>query len=75
MSEFRDKLLTIGVISGRQRPREYKRHDGVRVKEITDEHGNMTRLHNTRGTERQDVEIRPKSFTVGDVRLTHHEDS
>lgn len=65
MSEFRDKLLTIGVISGRPRPKEYRRGDGVRVKETTDEHGNLTRLHNTGDTERQDVEIRPQTVTWG----------
>jgi hypothetical protein len=61
MSEFRDKLLSIGFISGNPRPKEYRRDDGVRVKETVDEHGNMTRLHNTGDTERQDVEIRPQT--------------
>lgn len=61
MSEFRDKLLSVGFISGHPRPREYRRDDGVRVKETIDEHGNMTRLHNTGDTERQDVEIRPQT--------------
>lgn len=75
MNAFRDKLLTIGVVSGKTRPREYRRDDGVRVKETTDEAGNITRVHNTGDTERQDVELRPKTFTIGDsIRLTHHED-
>ena len=33
----------------------------MRVKETIDDAGNMTRLHNTGDTERQDVEIRPQT--------------
>ena len=74
MGEYRDRLLTVGVISGKTRPREYRRGDGVRVKETTDEAGNVTRLHNTGDTERQDVEIRPKTFTLADgTKVTHRE--
>ena len=58
---FREKIRTIGQVSGHPRPREFRRDDGVRVKETTDEHGNLTRLHNTGDTERQDVEIRPQT--------------
>ena len=58
---FREKIRTIGVISGHPRPREFRNDDGQRVKETTDEHGNLTRLHNTGDTERQDVEIRPQT--------------
>ena len=58
---FRDKIRTIGIISGHPRPKEFRRDDGIRVKETTDEHGNLTRLHNTGDTERQDVEIRPQT--------------
>lgn len=72
MGEFRDKLLTVGVVTGRPRPREYRRGDGVRVKETTDDAGNVTRLHNTGDTERQDVEIRPKTFTMADGRVLRH---
>ena len=61
---FRDKIRSIGVISGHPRPKEFRRDDGVRVKETTDEHGNVTRLHNTGDTERQDVEIRPQTVTM-----------
>lgn len=59
MGEYRDKLLSVGVITSRARPREYRRGDGVRVKEITDDAGNLTRYHNTGDTERVDVDIRP----------------
>jgi hypothetical protein len=58
---FREKIRSVGVISGHPRPREFRRDDGVRVKEVTDEAGNLTRLHNTGDTERQDVEIRPQT--------------
>jgi hypothetical protein len=61
-AEFREKIRSIGVISGHPRPREFRRDDGKRVKETTDEHGNLTRLHNTGDTERQDVEIRPQTI-------------
>lgn len=75
MSEFREKLLSVGFIEGRKRPREYRGDDGVRVKEVTDDAGNLTRLHNTGDTERQDVELRPKTVTLADGRvLTHRED-
>ena len=68
MSAYRDKLLSIGVISGSPRPREFRNDDGQRVKESTDEHGNMTRLTNVGDTERQDVEIRPQTVTMADGR-------
>lgn len=71
MGEYRDKLLSIGVIGGRGRPKEY-RDDGVRVKEVTDEHGNTTTFRNTGDTEQVGVEIRPKSFTLADGRVVTH---
>ena len=59
---FREKIASIGFVRGRPSPRkEYRRGDGVRVKEVTDEHGNLTRSHNTGDTERVDVEIRPQT--------------
>ena len=64
MGEYRDRLLSIGVITGNPRPREFRDDDGRRVKETTDEAGNLTRLTNTGDTERQDVEIRPRSVTM-----------
>ena len=72
-SEFREKLLSVGVITGRPAPREY-RDGGVRVKEVTDEHGNVTTYRNTGDTEQVGVEIRPKTVTLADGRtLTHRE--
>lgn len=72
MSEFRDKLLTIGVISGKPRPREYR--DGqVRVKEVTDEAGNILTYRGDK--EAAGVEIRPKTITMADGRqFTHQEE-
>jgi len=76
MSEYRDRLLSIGVISGRGRlrTREY-RDDGVTVKEVTDEHGHVTTYRNTGDTEQVGVEIRPKTVTLADGRtLIHREE-
>ena len=58
---FRAKIRSIGMISGHPRPREFRNDAGQRVKETTDEQGNLTRLHKTGDTERQDVEIRPQT--------------
>jgi len=65
MSEFRDKLLTVGVISRRSgdRVREGRRADGVRVKATTDEAGNTVTEHNVPG-DRVDVLIRPDTVHV-----------
>ena len=72
MGEYRDRLLSVGVITGRPRPREYR--DGVRVKEVTDEHGHVTTYRNTGDTEQVGVEIRPRTVTLADGRtLTHRE--
>jgi len=58
MSEFADKIRSIGVISRRSGPvvREGRRADGVRVKATTDELGNTVTEH-AQG-DRQDVHIR-----------------
>lgn len=55
---YRDKLLSVGVISRRSGPvvREGRRPDGVRVKATTDELGNTVTEH-AKG-DRQDVHIR-----------------
>jgi hypothetical protein len=59
---FREKIATIGFVRGRPSPRkEYRRDDGVRVKEVTDEAGNITTYQNTGDTERVGVEIRPQT--------------
>jgi len=74
VSAYRDKLLSVGFVTSAPARREYRRGDGVRVKETTDEAGNVTRVHNTGDTERQDVELRPKTVTLADGHvLTHHE--
>lgn len=64
MSDYRDKLLSIGFMHNRQTVREYRRNDGVRVKEETDDAGNITRHHNTGDTERVDVQIRPSTVIM-----------
>ncbi len=62
---FRDKLLTIGVISKRTGPtvREGRRADGVRVKATTDELGNTVTEHNVPG-DRVDVHIKAPHIRV-----------
>jgi hypothetical protein len=64
MSSYRDKLLSIGFVRSSQAVREYRRDDGVRVKEIEDDAGNITRHHNTGDTERVDVQIRPSTVIM-----------
>ena len=73
MSEYRDKLLTIGVVTGRPAPREYM--DGnVRVKEVTDEHGTVLTWRGDKDA--AGVEIHPKTVTLADGHvLTHREDA
>ena len=76
MGEYRDRLLSIGFVSGRRRQvtREY-RDGGVAVKEVTDEHGHVTTYRNTGDTEQVGVEIRPKTVTLADGRtLIHREE-
>ena len=63
-AEWLARMRSVGQVSRSPRPREFRRDDGIRVKETTDEHGNVTRLHNTGDTERQDVEIRPQTVTM-----------
>jgi hypothetical protein len=67
MNEFREKLLTIGVISKRTRSTivEGRVHpeSGLPYKATTDEHDNTVVEHSKPGTavsQRQDVELRPK---------------
>jgi hypothetical protein len=73
LSAYRDKLLSIGVISGKSRPREY-RDGGERVKQVTDEHGNVLTWRGS--NDAPGVEIRPKTITMADGRvLTHHEEA
>lgn len=62
---YRDKLLSIGVISRRTRPRvrEGHRADGVRVKATTDELGNVVTEHATKD-DRVDVTVRPETVTA-----------
>lgn len=64
MSDFADKVRSIGVISRRSGPvvREGRRADGVRVKATTDELGNTTTEH-AKG-DRQDVHIRAPLIQV-----------
>jgi len=61
-----EKLRSIGVISRQSRSvvKEGKREDGVRIKETTDELGNVVTEHATKD-DRQDVLIRPKTIRWG----------
>ena len=59
---FRARIKSVGFVSGHPRPREFRRDDGQRVKEVTDEHGNVTTYANTGDTETVGVEIRPKTI-------------
>jgi hypothetical protein len=63
-SEFRDKLLTLGVISRRSGSRihEWRTDDGERHKAVTDELDNTVTQH-ARG-DRQDVTLRPETVRV-----------
>lgn len=63
-NEFRDKLLTVGVISRRSgdRVREGRRPDGVRIKATTDELGNTVTEHAV--GDRQDVHIRAPHLRI-----------
>lgn len=62
---YRDKLLTVGVISRRSGPRtrEGRRTDGIRVKQTTDELGHTTTEHATRD-DRVDVAINVEPIRV-----------
>lgn len=64
MSSYRDKLLSIGFVHNKQTVKEYRREDGIRVKEETDDAGNITRRHNTGDTERVDVQIQPSTVIM-----------
>jgi hypothetical protein len=61
---YRDRLLTVGVISRRSgdQIREGRRPDGVRVKATTDELGNTVTEH-AKG-DRQDVLLRPQTVDI-----------
>jgi hypothetical protein len=63
-NEFRDKLLTLGVISRRtgDRVREWRSDDGERHKATTDELNNTVTQH-ARG-DRQDVLVRADTVRV-----------
>jgi len=61
-----DKMRSIGVLGhGRtkNRVREYRRPDGIRVKETTDENNATVTEHATKD-DRVDVMIRPQTVTM-----------
>jgi hypothetical protein len=61
-----DRMRSVGYLGRgrtRNRVREYKRADGIRVKETTDEHNNTTTEHATKD-DRVDVMIRPETIRV-----------
>lgn len=74
MGEYRDKLLSIGVIGGRSRPREY-RDGNVNVKEVTDEAGNVLTYRSDHPDGAADVEIRPKTVTMADGHVLKHREA
>jgi hypothetical protein len=71
-SEFREKLLTLGVISRRSRPvvREGREHPetGKAWKSVSDEAGTVTE-HNVKG-ERVDALVRPSTVHITASRST-----
>lgn len=63
---YRDKLLSIGYLARgqtRDRVREGRRGDGVRVKAVTDEAGNTVTEHAT-AEDRVDIAVRPHTIRV-----------
>jgi hypothetical protein len=64
MGEYKDKLSSISFVPGHKANREYRRTDGIRVKEQLDDAGNITRYHNTGDTERVDVQINASTVVV-----------
>ena len=65
MSEFADKVRSLGVISKQtgSTVQEGRRADGVRVKATTDELGNTVTEHATKD-DRVDVTVRPQRHNV-----------
>lgn len=62
MSDFRDKVLTLSLLTGGSAPkvREGRDQSGQRFRATTDEHGNTT----TEWDDHQDVTIRAQSVTA-----------
>jgi len=74
LSEFRDKLLSIGFVGSRPGTREY-RDEGVRVKEVTDEHGHVLTYRGDQPDGAYGVEFRPKTLTLADGRTLKHQET
>ena len=76
-NEFRDRLLTVGVISKRgDKPgvKEYKDPvDGHRIKATTDEHSNIVTEHATKD-DRVDVTIKAPTtrMKLSQEEVPHH---
>lgn len=70
--EWRARMKSIGMIRGQQAVREY-RDGAVRVKEVTDEAGNVLTWRGDK--EAAGVEIRPKTITLADGRTFTHQES
>ena len=66
MSDFADKVRSLGVISKRSRPTvvEGRRADGVRTKATTDEAGNTVTEHASKD-DRVDVTVVPEKVAYG----------
>jgi len=75
MSEFADKVKSLGVIGRRSGDQvvEGRRSDGVRVKATTDEGGNTVTEHAT-VDDRVDVTVRPQRHNVKLGRVQNGEE-
>ena len=72
MTEFAEKIRSIGLVTSRPRPREY-RDGAVPVKEVTDEHGNVLTYRGDK--EAPGVDIRPETVTLADGRQLVHKET
>lgn len=70
--EWRARMKSIGMMRSRPAPREY-RDGAVRVKEVTDEAGNILTYRGDK--EAAGVEIRPRTITLADGRMFTHQES
>jgi hypothetical protein len=70
---YREKLLSIGVVSKRSKPHvvEGRDHEGNRVKATTDEAGNTITEHNN-SKDQVDVTIRAPRIHVSTKEVPHN---
>ena len=72
--EWRARMLSIGMMRSRPAVREY-RDGAVKVKEVTDEAGNVLTYRGDHPDGAAGVEIRPKTVTLADGRMYTHQES